>query len=354
MKQSKVLFILKERQDYNIDSETGQKNFSTGLLNSTQYVVDMLNVNGVESKLVVVKDNNSIDKEVTEYKPTHVVIEALWVVPSKFEVLRRLHPEVKWFVHLHSDLPFIANESMAMEWISAYSDQLNVTLIANSRRLARELRFFLKHKNDFIQFDADDSIVFLPNYYPVATIVDKTYEFRKDEIHIGCFGAIRPLKNQMIQAFAAVMFGDKMKKRIVFHINTGRIEQRGESVLKNIQSFFESLAGKGHRLVEHEWYSREDFLNVCLQMDMGMQCSFSETFNIVCADLVTQGVPVIASSEVSWVDPTFYADPTDTEDMTDKLIKTFKNPKRNTSGNVKGLIKHSEKAEDLWVKFFTK
>ena len=36
----------------------------------------------------VVVDNNGIDKEITEYKPTHVFIEGLWVVPEKFDVLK--------------------------------------------------------------------------------------------------------------------------------------------------------------------------------------------------------------------------------------------------------------------------
>ena len=70
--EKKVLFILKERH-------TSHSNFmtiSSGLFNSASFVVDMLNKNGIESHLVEVKDNNSIDREVTKYKPTHVVIEA--------------------------------------------------------------------------------------------------------------------------------------------------------------------------------------------------------------------------------------------------------------------------------------
>jgi hypothetical protein len=41
-----------------------------------------------ESNIVVVLDNNEIDKYVTKYKPTHVIIEALWVVPTKFHILK--------------------------------------------------------------------------------------------------------------------------------------------------------------------------------------------------------------------------------------------------------------------------
>jgi len=349
----KILFILKEKEDYGVDINTGQVNFATGLLNSTQYVVDMLNKNNIEAKLVIVKDNNSIDKEVTEYQPTDVVIEAIWVVPSKFDVLSRLHPNVKWYIHLHSDLPFIANEGTALEWIAAYISKPNIIVIANSKRLFRELIFVLRHKENIENDIVDENLVYLPNYYPVTTLPKKDYSYKGDEINIGCFGAIRPLKNQLIQAVASVMFAEKVGKKVVFHINSSRVEQRGEAVLRNIQNFFEELKHKGHKLVEHGWYTRDEFVSLCSTMDMGMQCSFSETFNIVCADLVSQGIPTIGTSEIQWLSPVFYADPNDTLDITDKLYKTYKTGKKNSEANFKGLLQHSKKAESIWVEYFS-
>ena len=114
--EKKVIFILKKRQS----SHTGYASVSSGLLNSARFVSDMLNKNGIESNLVEVQDNNCIDREVSKYRPTHVVIEALWVVPSKFEVLTKLHPNVQWIIRLHSDISFLANEGIAIEWIYEY------------------------------------------------------------------------------------------------------------------------------------------------------------------------------------------------------------------------------------------
>ena len=346
----KILFILKDRQDYSQDPTSGQKNFATGLLNSTQYVVDMLNKNNIDAKLVVVTDNNGIDKEVTDYQPTDVIIEALWVVPTKFDVLSKLHPKVNWYVHIHSDLPFIANEGVAIEWIAAYVQKPKVKIIANSKRIFSELGFILNRKNDID--DAENKFVYLPNYYPAETLPKKDYTFNKDEINIGCFGAIRPMKNQVTQAIAAIMFAEKVGKKLVFHINAARVEQRGESVLKNIQNIFENVQAEGHTLVQHSWYTREEFLNLCSTMDMGMQCSFSETFNIVCADLVTQGVPTIGTSEISWMNTAYYADPNDTNNIAEKLLKAYKTPKRNVETNFKELSEFSKKSQAIWVKYF--
>ena len=99
--EKKVLFILKKRKS----SHANYSVVSSGLLNSATFVSSMLNKNGIESHLVEVIDNNCIDREVTKYRPTHVIIEALWVVPSKFEVLTRLHPNVQWIIRLHSGIP---------------------------------------------------------------------------------------------------------------------------------------------------------------------------------------------------------------------------------------------------------
>ena len=67
----RILFILK-RHNYGP---------SYGLLNSCGYISEALRRNGIESKSVEVTDNNDIDREVSQYQPTHVIIEALWVVP---------------------------------------------------------------------------------------------------------------------------------------------------------------------------------------------------------------------------------------------------------------------------------
>ena len=132
----KVLFICKQRP--------ARYGASYGLLNSCRFLCNALHSMGAEAKLVEVVDNNSIDREVHRFKPTHVFIEALWVVPEKFDVLIPLHPNVEWHVRLHSNTPFIANEGMAMEWIIKYAElqkkfpQFHISV--NSLKMADELR----------------------------------------------------------------------------------------------------------------------------------------------------------------------------------------------------------------------
>ena len=83
--KTKILFILKRREDFDPTKHT-KEGMQTGLFNSATFVKDMLNESGIESKLFIARDNNDIDREVTAFRPTHVIIEALWVVPQKFDI----------------------------------------------------------------------------------------------------------------------------------------------------------------------------------------------------------------------------------------------------------------------------
>lgn len=150
--QSKILFILKRNEIYG--SSLIYTKRSAGLYNSTRFIVETMRERGIDAHIVEVNDNNEIDREVTKHHPDVVVIEALWVVPEKFPVLMSLHPGVEWFIHLHSDMPFLAVEGIAMDWIIR-SANLGVGIIANSRE----------------SFDAlspivlDGMLFYLPNVY---------------------------------------------------------------------------------------------------------------------------------------------------------------------------------------------
>ena len=345
MSSSKILFILKRKQNYNLSTDYSI-GLSTGLYNSAQFMNQMLLDGGFDSQMVVVNDNNDIDREVTLHKPTHVIIEALWVVPSKFEVLCKLHPNVKWVIRLHSEIPFLANEGMAMDWIGEYSKFDNIIISCNSPQTTKDIEFYMSTK-----LGIEKHIAFLPNFYP-QQYKTKSFNKKDDTIHIGCFGAIRPLKNHLIQAFAAIKFAEEIGKKLHFHINCDRVEQKGEPILNNLISMFTHLEHKGHKLIHHEWSVREEFIQLCSTMDIGIQISFNETFNIVGADVISQGVPLVASPEIPWASKLFTSRQTNTDDIVDSLLCTYTYPKINVLLNQRGLEKYTNRTKHIWFKFF--
>lgn len=347
----KVLFILKRKIDYVTDLPvTDSIGLTTGLYNSAKFVNDVLIKNGIDSKMSVVIDANSIDKEVYNNRPTHVIIEALWVTPAKFSELSRLHPTVKWIVRLHSELPFLANEGMAMDWIGDYGANPNIVIGVNSTRMIAEIRRYYHYVYSFDCDALSRKIIFLPNCYPDNFFYKK---YRPGNvIDIGCFGAIRPMKNHLIQATAAIRFAEYIGKKLRFHINAGRVEQKGSSVLHNLEGLFSHLHARGHKLINHPWVEHDMFLKICSDMDIGMQVSLNETFNIVAADFISQSVPVVCSKEIPWASNFFIADPTNARQIFDKLLLSHRLPSLNILHNRCRLRNNILDAENTWLYYF--
>lgn len=335
----KVLFICKQRpMSYGL---------SYGLLNSCRFLCNALHHIGVHANLVEVPDNNFIDREISRYKPTHVFIEALWVVPEKFEVLIPLHPTVQWHVRIHSNIPFIANEGIAIDWLVKYANiqkkypQFHIS--PNSPKMVRDLEK---------TFDIDT--VYSPNvYHPqesrCVSARKSPIDKHPDVFDIGCFGAIRPLKNQLQQAMAAIAFANQMGKTLRFHMNNARVENNGDNVHKNLIALFK--CNPKHKLVSHGWMDHEDFIDVVKRMDLGLQVSFSETFNIVAADFVNSKIPLVGSHEIEWLNVLYKANPTDLDSIVSHMCVAWQGRSINLHAvNNIGLTHHNTEATNEWKK----
>lgn len=321
-----------------------------GLLNSAHFLEEGLeHYLSIKSKLVTVIDGNGVDREIYQYKPSHCILEAIWVTPTKLEELVRLHPKVKFIIRIHSKIPFLSNEGVAIEWIKKYFKIKNTTVSFNN----------LETSEDFNRIGVKN--VFLPNLYKVEykerNLFEKMFSFKKHEPHqkvsinIGCFGAIRPLKNQLIQAVAAISFAEKHNKVLFFHINSSRVEQKGEETLKNIRNLFKNTK---HALIEHKWLTHDSFLKVIGNLDIGMQVSFTESFNIVTADYISQRIPVVVSKDIDWVHPISNVDPNETLEMISRLETVLFYKKFVTEANLEALYNYNRKSVKMWEHYFKK
>lgn len=331
----KILFVIKERVH---DSQYG---ITSGLYNSASFIVDFLQNHGVNSKLVSVVDDNSIDKEVTKFNPDIVVLEALWVTPDKLQELINIkrHKERRWVIRIHSKAPFLSNEGVATAWIRDYSriKSSRIFLAPNTEELTNQLKAVFP-KGKFIT---------LPNLYQFQ---NKKFSTKKksDTIDIGCFGAIRPMKNQYQQAMAAIHFANKKGLKLRFHINGTRVEQNGSNVLKNIKLLFQDK----HELVEHGWMTHDEFLETISKMDIGTQVSFSESFNIVSADFVQAGVPIVVSDDIEWMPQILKVSPTEWKTICNKMWIAYHFRKILTPIQKFYLKWYEFKAEWVWINNF--
>lgn len=353
----KTLFVLKYRPNNNGSySDWGNystgKQLSSGLFNSARFVKDMLKSHGVNAKLVHVEDNNKIHKEIVEFGAEIVIIEAFWVVPEKFDELKKACPNVTFVIRNHSEVPFLSSEGIAFDWTLKYLQRDNIIMSCNAPRMLEETKFLAKVSTNYDEDVIDTRVAYLPNFYPVPdTVEHQKINSSSEYLDIGCFGAIRPLKNHIEQAIAAIMLADDLGKKLRFHINGGRVEMNGAPILKNITEMFQHLPQ--HKLINHGWKSHEDFIVLLKSMDILTQVSFSETFNIVAADAVSVGVAVVTSKEIAWSSPCFRADPTSSADIYKKMKKAywFKKhfPKFNPS--LVGIHEYNKQSEHCWLKF---
>jgi glycosyltransferase involved in cell wall biosynthesis len=348
----RVLFILKWRdQPYGCDwgDRYGDKPLSSGLFNSARFMAEMLQDAGVPAKLVHVHDGNDIHRELVAFGATHVIIEAFWCPPYKFDDLRAVCPDVQFIVRNHSETPFLAQEGIAFGWSFEYLKRPNVVLAPNSPRMLADTRALMR--GAFPEWSAAElkrKVPYLPNFYPVD---GEKFPRKGDDgyLDIGCFGAVRPLKNTITQAVGALIFAKTLGKRLHFHINGGRVEMGGAPALKNLAAIFD--AEPHAELVSHDWMPHSAFRSLVARMDLVTQVSFSETFNIVCADAVSQGVPIVCSGEVPWSSPISRADPTDARSIACAMQRAW--VRRNWwDPNRSNLRRYSAKSRQIWLRHF--
>jgi hypothetical protein len=198
--------------------------------------------------------------------------------------------------------------------------------------------------------ELNQRVALLPNYYPTDG-EHASWKLSNEFLDIGCFGAIRPLKNHMTQAVAALRMAAKMGKSLRFHINA-RIESVAtDPILKNLVRLFSHYPK--HELVCHPWVDHAAFRDLLKQMDVVTQVSFSETFNIVAADAVVLGVATITSSEVTWASRCFYADPTDSLNIAEMMEKAhyLKRKAGVFNPSLRGLRHYNKDSAHNWITF---
>jgi len=335
----RILFVLKDRF-YN---KTHSKSY--GLINSSIQVAKYLESIGCTCKVVQVIDANYIDKEVFEFKPDVVIIEALWVSGDKMKELIEIkrYKNIKWVVRVHSDIGFLSAETFGIKYIQDYIDLGKENLFVSCNYY---------EFNDHLSKTLFYPFVYLPN------IIDIKFYHKKKEyssyMDVGCFGSLRILKNQCYQAMCAIDAANKLGKRLRFHITVDvNIDNKNEvlnPILKNLEELFKNSP---HELVKHFWLEQDDFHYLIKRMDIGLQLSYTESFNIVSADFVNGGVPIVVSDSIRWM-PWFLKTSTVKYDQTIRKIKRiykWRYWKLLTWWSRRNLIVYNQDAKLEWRRF---
>jgi hypothetical protein len=320
------LFIVKQRQDY------GTQSFNNSLLISAEMISSMLQLNGHPSAVVEAKDQNAVQALVTQYSATTVILEAIWVTPAKMLSLQQANPSVRWVVRINSEVPFLAAEGNSIAWIHQYLAQ-GVTVGFNSDTALA----------DFQVFAGAGAMTWLPNYYPATPV--RPPGGISTHIKIGCFGAIRQLKNQLLQAFAAVKFGKLQSRPVSFYMNDGKVEPGNEGIIPAVRSLLQLT---GNELILNPWLGHAEFLTLVRSMDIGLQCSFTESFSMVAADFVSLGVPLVGSHAVRWLPAISQADASSADSIVAGMLRSGP---QMIAENHQNLVRYTQTSIGVWNNF---
>jgi hypothetical protein len=330
----KILFLLKDRA-------YSPAKGSYGLLNSASqvaaYLTERLNV----CQITTIIDSNGIDKVMHSFNPDIVIIEALWVTAAKLDQLMGMHrySHVHWVIRVHSDMGYLSTEGNGIKTLNDYID-LDIdklTISLNNEHFTRVLSQALGFR-----------FAFLPN---IITYHEPFEDYTREHsrVDIGCFGALRLLKNQPFQALCAIEAANRMDKKLMFHITPNTPTDK-DTVFENLKEIFKNTQ---HELVIHPWMDTKKFHKLISKMDLGMQLSYTESFNIVTADFVSKNKLILVSNAIDWMPEMFQVSTTDYEEVIKKIIFIYehRNDDRLKKLTQKHLSDYNKSAKVRWDKF---
>jgi hypothetical protein len=238
---------------------------------------------------------------------SHCVLEAPWVERDAMIELLHAFPKIHFLVRTHSQIGFLQVEPGAIQLLRdllvLQENTLNLSVATNSITLKR-----------FFETAYGGHALYLPNLYDLERVTRKRdVEHTSRALRIGSFGALRLLKNHTTAAAAALMLAKKRGCDLEFWVSVENDTQGGLAVLDALRKMFAGLSWA--KLVEQPWQDWASFRRTVSGMDLCLQISMTETFNITTADAVAEGVPCVVSPSIEWAPEYWKADPDRLEDI---------------------------------------
>jgi len=303
-----------------------------------------LNAHGVEAKVIPVRNNVDIVDRLRAEKFTHIVISAPWLSAFDLDTIVKAFPNVEFVICIHSNIGFLQADpgaiSLMRRYIAVSQERANFHLAGNCRP-------FVQWLEEVYNIEA----FLLPNLYPFDRKEMRSAWNPDDVLRIGTFGAIRPQKNVLTAAAAALLLSRRLGVPVEFNISTGREDGGASVILQAIREM--SRHTPGFHLCERSWSDWHDFKRVLRGMNLLIQVSYTESFNIVTADGISEGVPSVVSEAIAWAPKHWRANPDSVQDVAYVAERLLGNAAERHQGIV-ALYEHNQTAFKFWEKYLTK
>jgi len=275
---------------------------------------------------------------------SHCLIEAPFIGAEHMMGLLRDFPDVQFICRCHSNIGFLQVEAGAINLIRQYlliqDAELNFDFAANSTQFS-----------EFIEDTYNTRCTYLPNLYDLKRKHSKSPHGsgNKQLVRIASFGAIRLMKNHSTAAAAAMVLAHRANLDLEFYINVAR-EEHGKGVLQALRNMFANV--RWAKLIEIPWESWSEFRRTISHMDLAYQLSMSETFNLVSADAVAEGVPVAGSEAIEWLPADSQCHMDDVDEAATVGGRLLHDP-RAADKQLKCLQKYQKQALERWIEYLS-
>ena len=265
-------------------------------------VAKILMRHGIKATVLPIVNVTALDAFLAkDSSVTHVEIAAPWIPNTAIQALTFKYHNVKFAVNCHSNVGFLQADTNGVKLMREYLDTelgaLNFNVAGNSMKFVRWVRSAYQAP-----------CVYLPNmYYLDYSVNPNKPVYGGGVLRIGAFGATRPQKNLMSAAGAALELHEELKVDTEFWISGGR-RDGGNTIVNSVTAMCQGIPG--FALKELNWATWPQFRDNIRKMHLLIQGSYTESFNMVTADGVAEGVPSVVSDAIDWA-PNYWKAPSD-------------------------------------------
>lgn len=307
-------------------------------------VAKVLQKHKIKCTVVPILDSKALDAYITKQSTTdqpvtHVEIAAPWIPTRDLQHLTLKHHNVLFAVNCHSNVGFLQADTNGVKLLREY---INLELGSLNFQIAGNSSKFISWVRQAYQAPC----TYLPNmYFTDYAVTTNTPIYKGGTLKIGAFGATRPQKNLMSAAGAALQLHEELKTDTEFYVSGARTEGGGGTILNSVRAMTNNIPG--FKLVELGWQSWPEFRDVVRRMHLLIQGSYTESFNMVTADGIAEGVPSVVSDALDWTPEYWKAYSDNVPDMARVGRQLLFDPKAPYDGLV-SLETHNAEAFEAW------
>ena len=303
-------------------------------------IAKVLTRHGIKATVLPILNSAALDAFLAKTPSvTHVEIAAPWIPTRELQMLTYKYGNVHFAVNCHSNVGFLQADTNGVKLLREYIDlelgSLNFQIAGNSSKFIRWIRGAYQAP-----------CTYLPNMYYLDYAVNPNKPvYGGGVLRIGAFGATRPQKNLMSAAGAALELHEELKVDTEFWVSGGRMEGGGSTILNSVKAMVGNVPG--FTLKELGWATWPQFRDYVRKMHLLMQGSYTESFNMVTADGIAEGVPSVVSDALDWCPEYWKAYSDNVPDMARVGRQLLFDPQAPYDGMVH-LEEHNASAFDVW------